>query len=79
MSLFRKIEHFSMCDIHLLTAMYAAHPALLVFALLSTSLPEIPKSQSFTPPVSSSNILLGFTSLCITPCFSFRYDNAFTV
>lgn len=43
--------------------MYAAHPALLVFALLSTNLPDIPKSQSFTPPDSSNSILLGFTSL----------------
>ena len=63
----------------ILTAMYAAHPALLVFALLSTKRPEIPKSQSLTPPTSSKRILLGLTSLWITPCFSFRYDNAFTV
>lgn len=59
--------------------MYAAHPALLVLALLSTKRPDIPKSHSFTPPVSSKRILLGLTSLWITPCFSFRYDKAFTV
>lgn len=47
--------------------MYAAHPALLVFALESTSLPLIPKSHNFTLPFSSTSILDGFTSLCITP------------
>ena len=42
--------------------MYAAQPALLVFAFESTSLPLIPKSQSFTQPPRSSNILDGLTS-----------------
>jgi hypothetical protein len=45
-----------------LTAIYAAQPALLVFALESTSLPLMPKSQSFTQPPRSSKMLEGFTS-----------------
>ena len=45
-----------------LTAIYAAHPALLVLAFESTSLPLIPKSHSFTVPLSSNKILEGFTS-----------------
>ena len=46
----------------LLTAIYAAQPALLVFALESTNLPLIPKSHSFTFPLSSSRIFEGLTS-----------------
>lgn len=56
----------------LLTAIYAAHPALLVFAMESTRRPLIPKSQSLIFPRSSKRILEGLTSLCITPCLSFK-------
>ncbi len=45
-----------------LTAMYAAHPALLVLALESTSRPLMPKSQSLICPRSSNRIFEGFTS-----------------
>ena len=45
--------------------MYAAHPALLVFAFESTSLPLIPKSQSFMKPWSSTSIFDGFISVDI--------------
>ena len=43
--------------------MYAAHPALLVLALLSTSLPLIPKSHSLTTPFSSRSMFDGLTSV----------------
>ena len=46
-----------------LTAIYAAQPALLVFAFESTNLPLIPKSHSFINPWSSTRILDGFMSV----------------
>lgn len=59
--------------------MYAAQPALRVLAIESTSRPLIPKSHNFTLPRSSTKMFDGFTSLCITSCFSFRYESALTV
>ena len=50
------------------TDKYAAHPALLVFALESTSRPLIPKSQSFTQPPRSSRMLDGLTSVEVILC-----------
>ena len=46
-----------------LTAMYAAQPALRVFALESTSRPLMPKSHNLIRPRSSRRILDGFTSV----------------
>lgn len=45
-----------------LTAMYAAQP-VLVLAFESTRRPEMPKSQSFMLPLSSSKMFDGFTSV----------------
>lgn len=56
----------------LLTAMYAAQPALRVLALESTSLPEIPKSQSLMLPRSSRRMFEGLTSRWMTPWDSLR-------
>lgn len=62
-----------------ITAIYAAQPADRVLALESTNRPLIPKSHNLMLPRSSINKFDGFMSLCITPCSSFRYDNALTV
>lgn len=47
----------------ILTAMYAAQPALLVLALESTRRPLIPKSHSLIAPLSSNKMFEGFTSV----------------
>ena len=66
-------------DDNKITARYAAQPALLVLAIESTKRPLIPKSQSLTWPLVSRRMFEGLTSLCITPCLSFKYDKASTV